>query len=194
MMNWPVRRNVVGVVLGLGLAVGVAGAQTPAQTGDNANAEVGQRRTANLTGPDQVREASAIVDEVRRIRRQVSDMLDTARQERDLIKVNCLNDKLTQIDVNLRSAQEHQELLSNAVSIANDGQRNHEFTLMGIYRGRGTNLEQEARQCVGEGGAGFGNLGTVVNVVTNGITDQDTTTLRPDSLTPERPLVSSPVM
>jgi hypothetical protein len=30
--------------------------------------------------------------------------------------------------------------------------------------------------------------------VSNNITEQDTTTLRPDSLAPERPLVSSPVM
>lgn len=197
MMNWPVRRSVVGVVLGVGLAVGVAGAQTPTP-GNNAapvaNAEVGQRRTANLSGPDQVREANAIVEEVRRVRRQVSDMLDTARQERDIIKVNCLNDKLTQIDVTLRSAQERQELLSNAVSLNNDGQRNHEFTLMTIYRGRSSGLENEARQCIGEGNGTF-DQGSVVQMrVSNNITEQDTTTLRPDTLAPERPLVSSPVM
>ncbi len=194
MMNWPVRRSVVGVVLGVGLAVGVAGAQTPAPGNNAGAAEVGQRRTANLSGPDQVREANAIVEEVRRVRRQVSDMLDSARQERDIIKVNCLNDKLTQIDVTLRSAQERQDLLSNAVSLNNDGQRNHEFTLMTIYRGRSSSLEGEARQCIGEGNGTF-DQGSVVQMrVSNNITEQDTTTLRPDSLAPERPLVSSPVM
>lgn len=194
MMKWPVRRSVLGVVLGLGLAVGVAGAQTtPAANGEN-SAEVGQRRVANLSGPDQVREANAIVEEVRRIRRQVSDRLDESRVAEDIIKVNCLNDKLTQIDVTLRSAQEHQELLSTAVSSNNDGQRNHEFVLMTIYRGRTTNLEIEARQCIGEGNGTF-DQGSVVQVrVSNGITEQDTTSLRPDSLAPERPLVSSPVM
>ena len=194
MMNWPVRRSVVGVVLGVGLAVGVAGAQTPTPGNNAGAAEVGQRRTANLSGPDQVREANAIVEEVRRVRRQVSDMLDSARQERDIIKVNCLNDKLTQIDVTLRSAQERQELLSNAVSLNNDGQRNHEFTLMTIYRGRSSSLEVEARQCICEGNGTF-DQGSVVQMrVSNNITEQDTTTLRPDSLAPERPLVSSPVM
>lgn len=192
MMNWPVRRSVLGVVLGLGLAVGVAGAQTPTQTSNTA--EVGQRQTANFSGPDQVREANSIVVEVRRVRRQVSDLLDQARQEQDIIKVNCLNDKLTQVDVTLRSAQEHQELLSTAVSTNNEGQRNHEFTLMTIYRGRTTGLEAEARQCIGEGMGTF-DQGSVVQVrVSNSITDQDTTSLQPDSLAPERPLVSSPVM
>lgn len=194
MKNWPVRRSVVGVVLGLGLAVGVAGAQTPANTNSGNNAEVPQRRTASLSGPDQVRETGAIVEEINRVRRQVSDMLDTARQGRDLIKVNCLNDKLTQIDVSLRSANEHRDLLNNAVSSNNDGQRNHEFTLMTVYRGRVTGLEQEARQCIGEG-AGTFDQGTQVQVrVSNGITEQDTTELRPDSLSPERPLVTSPLM
>lgn len=192
MKNWPVRRSVMGVVLGLGLAVGVAGAQTPSQS--NNNAETGQRRVANLSGPDQVREANAIVEEVQRIRRQVSDLLDTARQDRDIIKINCLNDKLTQIDVTLRSAREHQELLSTAVSTSNDGQRNHEFTLMTIYRGRSTGLEVEARQCIGEGNGTFDQGSTVQVRVSNSITNQDTTLLESDTLAPERPLVSSPVM
>lgn len=193
-MNWPVRRSVFGVVLGVGLAVGVAGAQPRAQQGNAQEAEVPQRRTANLSGPDQIREANAIIEEIQRIRRQVSDLLDQARQDRDIIKVNCLNDKLTQIDVTLRSAREHQDLLSTAVSINNDGQRNHEFVLMTIYRGRTTGLEAEARQCIGEGNGTF-DTGSVVTVrVDRSIPTEDTTQLRPDTLAPERPLVSSPVM
>lgn len=194
MKNLPVRRSVVGVVLGLGLAVGVAGAQTPTAPNNAGNAEVGQRRTANLSGPDQVREARAIIEEVQRVRRQVSDLLDSARQERDIIRTNCLNDKLTQIDVTLRSAQEHNELLSNAVSTSNDGQRNHEFTLMTIYRGRTTALEGEARQCIGEGAGTFDTGTRVLTTVNNSITDRDTTQLQPDNLSPERPLVASPMM
>jgi len=193
-MNWPVRRSVFGVVLGVGLAVGVAGAQPRAQQGNEPEAEVQQRRTANLSGPDQIREANAIIEEIQRIRRQVSDLLDQARQDRDIIKVNCLNDKLTQVDVALRSAREHQELLQTAVSINNDGQRNHEFTLLTIFRSRSENLENEARQCIGEDTGTF-DRGTIVTLrVDPNIAEQDTTTLTPDVIVPERPLVASPVM
>jgi hypothetical protein len=191
MMNRPVRRSVLGVVLGLGLAVGTAGAQNNPQA---ANAEVGQRRTANLSGPDQIRESNAIVTEIQATRTQVSNMLDTARQERDIIKVNCLNDKLTQVDVTLRSAREHQELLSTAVSINNDGQRNHEFTLMSIYRGRTTDMAREAQACIGEGNGTFDQGSRVQVTVSNGITTQDTVTLQPEANTPERPLLGSAVM
>ena len=127
-------------------------------------------------------------------RRRVSDLLDRARTDRDLIKVNCLNDKLTQVDVTLRSAREHQELLQNSVSLNNDGQRNHEFQLMNIFRSRSEVLETEARQCIGEETGTFDPTRTVITVrVDPNIPEEDPTQLTPASLAPERPLVTSPV-
>ena len=94
----------------------------------------------------------------------------------------------------LRSAREHQELLQTAVSINNDGQRNHEFTLLTIFRSRSENLENESRQCIGEDTGTF-DRGTIVTLrVDPNIAEQDTTTLTPDVIVPERPLVASPVM
>ncbi len=194
-MRWPNQRSVLGLVVAAGLSLGVASAQTPRRGGGERDAEVSNRRTANLSGPDQIREAGTIIDGITASRRTISDLLDRARQERDIIKVNCLNDKLTQVDVTLRSAREHQELLQTSVSINNDGQRNHEFTLLNIFRTRTEALGTEARQCVGEETAGFGDRGTVVTVrVSNSIPTQDTTVLNPDSLAPERPLVTSPLL
>lgn len=192
-MRWPNQRSALGLVVAMGLSLGVASAQN--RRNEPNDAVVPNRRTANLSGADQLREAGSIIEGIGTARRTVSDQLDRARQERDIIKVNCVNDKLTQIDVTLRSAREHQELLQTAVSINNDGQRNHEFTLLNIFRGRTEGLVQEARQCVGEDTAGFGDRGTVVTVrVSNSIPTQDTTVLNPDSLAPERPLVTSPLL
>ena len=172
--------------------IGLANAQNGPQ--GNGNAEVRTERVAQLSGADQLREAGTVIETMNGQRRQVSDLLDRARQERDIIKVNCLNDKLTQIDVTLRSAREHQDLLSTAVSINNDGQRNHEFTLLTIFRSRSENLENEARQCIGEDTGTF-DRGTIVTLrVDPNIAEQDTTTLTPDVIVPERPLVASPVM
>lgn len=182
----------LGVLVSLGLSFGVARAQTNPQ-GGNAT-EVRTQRVAQLSGPDQLREAGAVVDSITTARRQVSDMLDRARQERDIIKVNCLNDKLTQIDVTLRSAREHQELLQTAVTINNDGQRNHEFQLMTIFRSRSHGLETEARACIGEDTGTFDRDTRLTLIVDPNIAQQDTTTLTPDTLLPERPLVTSPVM
>jgi hypothetical protein len=142
-----------------------------------------------------MREASSTLDSISATRRRVSDLLDRARTDRDIIKVNCLNDKLTQVDVTLRSAREHQELLQNSVSLNNDGQRNHEFQLMNIFRSRSDVLETEARQCIGEDTGTFDPTRTVITVrVDPTITESDPTQLTPDSLAPERPIVTSPVM
>lgn len=191
-MKRPFHRSVQALVIALGLSVGVASAQNRAPEND---AQVTTQRTANLSGPDQLREAQSVIDSVTSTRRRVSDMLDRARQERDILKVNCLNDKLTQIDVGLRTAGEHRELLQNAVSINNDSQRNHEFTLMLIVRSRSEALEGEARQCIGEDTGTFSDRQTTVRVTIDpNIPTQDTTALTSESLAPERPLVASPVM
>jgi hypothetical protein len=183
-------RSGVAVAQDAGAAAAPAAAEGGERRGD---AEVQTERRANLTAPEQMQEAGHIVDIMAGLRRRVSDMLDRARQERDIIKVNCLNDKLTQIDVTLRSAREHQELLGTAVGINNDGQRNHEYALMTIFRQRAESLEAEARQCIGEEAGGFGE-GTTVSVRVNpNIPTQDTTQYPVEPITPERPLVTSPI-
>ncbi len=182
----------LGVLLSIGFSFGAARAQSSPQ-GSGA-AEIRSQRVAQLSGPDQLREAGHVIDTVTSTRRQVSDLLDRARQERDIIKVNCLNDKLTQIDVTLRSAREHQDLLQTAVTINNDGQRNHEFQLMTIFRSRTQNLESEARACIGEDTGTFDRDTRLTLIVDPNIAEQDTTSLTPDTLLPERPLVTSPVL
>ncbi len=188
------RRVLFGAALALGLSVGGADAQTVSER-NRPDAEVGSRRTANLSGADQLREGTSTLETIGSTRRRVSDLLDHARQDRDIIKVNCLNDKLTQVDVTLRSAREHQELLQNAVSLNNDGQRNHEFQLMNIFRSRSEALETESRQCIGEETGTFDPTHTVITVrIDPNIPVEDPTQLTPASLAPERPLVTSPVM
>lgn len=184
----------VAFVVSAGFRMGAALAQdgTRAQAPDEA--EIRTQRTANLTGSEQVREAGRIIESMSALRRRVSDMLDRARQERDIIKVNCLNDKLTQIDVTLRSAREHQDLLQTAVSINNEGQRNHEYALMTIFRQRAEGLEAEARQCVGEDASAFGEGTRITLQVNPSIPEQDTTVYPVDPTLPERPLIPSPTM
>lgn len=183
----------VSFVVVAGFRMGVAAAQE-AQRPRQSDAEIGSTRQANLSGPEQMREAGRIIESMTTMRRRVSDMLDRARQERDIIKVNCLNDKLTQIDVTLRSAREHQDLLQTAVGINNDGQRNHEYALLTIFRQRAESLEAEARQCIGEEAGGFGE-GTTISVRVNpNIPTDDQDRYPTDPITPERPNILSPIM
>ena len=137
----------VGVSFGAAWAQSANPAQTPAQQNPN---QVRRVDVTTLTPQQQLRVASRLVEEMSAKRRRVAQLLDTAQQQHDIIRVNCLNDKLTQIDVTIRSARDHMDLLQTAATISNDGQRNHEYSLMQIFGQRAESLDVEARQCVGE--------------------------------------------
>ena len=156
----------VGVSFGAAWAQSANPAQTPAQQNSN---QVRRVDVTTLTPQQQLRVAARLVEDMSGKRRRVAQLLDTAQQQHDIIRVNCLNDKLTQIDVAIRSARDHMDLLQTAATISNDGQRNHEYSLMQIFGQRAETLDVEARQCVGEEGAGFGDrnelsVSTSVNI------------------------------
>ncbi|MBO6937196.1 MAG: hypothetical protein JJ863_19655 [Deltaproteobacteria bacterium] len=135
---------------GLGLAVAQSGGD--ADAGDGASDEAGMdvERRANLTPEQQRQEAAEIVEKGNNVSRQVAAMLDEARQERDIIRVTCLNDKLTQINANLRTATTRAEALDDAVAAQDAPRRNHEFTVLTVIAQKLQTLEREAQQCIGE--------------------------------------------
>jgi hypothetical protein len=74
-------------------------------------------------------------------------MLEEARRETDMIRVTCLNDKLTQINANVRTAQSRLTAFQRAVD--ND-QRSHELTVLNVLGQKLQVLDQESNQCVGQ--------------------------------------------
>jgi len=80
------------------------------------------------------------------VRRQLMD----ARAQRDVVKTLCLNDKLSQLNVAISSAQERHDALSAAVKTNDRDLATHEFTIMTVLRQRTDQLQAEANQCLGE--------------------------------------------
>lgn len=91
--------------------------------------------------------ADAIVQRASNLSQRVSQMLDEARRDADMIRVTCLNDKLTQINANLRTAQGRLASLQKAVDV---DQRNHELTVLTVLGQKMQVLDQESNQCVGQ--------------------------------------------
>jgi hypothetical protein len=129
------------VVLG---GFGVALAQDEA--GGETDATVGGR-VATLTEEERQEKARAIVDKGEKLSKRVSNMLNEARKEADIIRITCLNDKLTQINANLRNARKRLEALIAAVDPKT---ASHEFTVLQVLEQKFQTLEQEAAQCVGQ--------------------------------------------
>ena len=130
------------------LGVGIV---ATAQPGDGDEGEgIDVQRRADLSPEEQMTEAQQTERRGLEISRRVSAMLDEARRENDIIRVTCLNDKLTQINAHLRTLQSRRENLQEAIQTGDDGRRNHEFTVITVLGQHFTTLEQEANQCIGQ--------------------------------------------
>jgi hypothetical protein len=99
-------------------------------------------------------------------------MLQKARQDRDVIKVLCLNDKLSQLDVTIRSANGRKASLDSASQRGQTEIVNHEASIIAVYKDRGDRLAAEANQCVGTD-VGFIGAGTVTVDIDPSIVQDD---------------------
>jgi hypothetical protein len=114
------------------------------------DSEVDVRRRADLSPQEQITESERIETRGTQLSRRVQTMLDEARRERDIIRVTCLNDKLTQINANLRTLTERMTSLREAVDGQDADRRNHEFTVVTVLGQKFDVLEREANQCLGQ--------------------------------------------
>lgn len=143
-----------------------AGAQ-PAQAGGASTdpaGSVGFQRKTSLSPQEQLSESARHLARMDQSGAGVRRMLEDARKQRDVVKTLCLNDKLSQIDVAIRTARARRELLQAAVTRNDSDQSNHEYTIMTVLRQRSEQLVAEANQCIGEDAAFVGDTRTVVTI------------------------------
>lgn len=125
---------------------GSAGSVRAANTNaTNATSGVVVQPSATNAAPQE--SAEQIVQRGTNLSQRVATMLDEARRDADMIRVTCLNDKLTQINANLRTAQSRLASLQKAVDV---DQRNHELTVLTVLGQKMQVLDQESNQCVGQ--------------------------------------------
>jgi len=116
--------------------------------------------------------------------------LESARTARDVVKALCLSDKLSQIDVAIRSARDRRVALEQAVMRQDPEQANHEFTILDVLRQRVEQLTREASQCIGVDAYYIGD--SVVSVVVDPlIPDPDTSILPGGQLVSVPPICAS---
>jgi hypothetical protein len=154
----------------LAVAAGPAGAQQPAAAGPGnpaaptTDGQVGFQRKTSLTPQEQLIESQKHVSRMDGAAGGVRKMLEEARRQRDVVKTLCLNDKLSQIDVAIRSARDRRTQLQSAVGRNDVELSNHEFTILTVLRQRTEQLVAEANQCIGEESAFVGDTRTSVQI------------------------------
>ena len=136
-----------------GSAGGVAGEGT-----------VGFQRKTSLTPQEQLAESARHLGRMEQAAAGVRKMLEEARKQRDVVKTLCLNDKLSQIDVAIRSGRDRRTQLTSAVGRNDVELSSHEFTILTVLRQRSEQLVAEANQCIGEEAAFVGDTRTKVTI------------------------------
>jgi hypothetical protein len=61
--------------------------------------------------------AESKLENMRSTRKYVQNLLEQARKDKDIIKITCLNDKLTQINVSIRTFEDRLVSLRTAVKV-----------------------------------------------------------------------------
>lgn len=170
---------------------GVAAAQTAVPPATPPPAETGAQRDVTLTPDQMLAEGERHVPEMERGATVVRRQLEQAREARDVVKVLCLNDKLNQIDVAVRSARDRLTSLRAAVGRKDQDRSKHEFTVIQVLRDRVRALLAEANQCIGEE-TGFVGDSRVTVDIDPGIPTEDPSGYPDDPIVSDPPVISSP--
>jgi hypothetical protein len=155
-MTRPNLKSLVVVALALAAASPVfAQGNAPAAGGSasadgQANGQVGFQRRQQLSPQDELLEGDRTIARMEGAAALIRGQLGKARAERDVVKTLCLNDKLSQADVAVRSGRDRNSALKEAVGRNDSELSNHEFTILSVLGQRSQQLTAEANQCIGE--------------------------------------------
>ena len=159
--------------------------------GEKKGAEVKLRKTSQLSAAEQLAQTAKYVARMKQTLASVGKLAKRARVEKDIIKLNCVNDKQIQIKGNLRLAEQTRDAIKVASARGDAGARDHEFSKLTIAFQKVTVLGQEAEACIGQEIAYVGQTKVDVSVDPD-IPQEDPTTEAPPPLPTIRPPVASP--
>lgn len=124
------------------------------------------------------------------VAQRIQQLIDEARKQKDIIRINCLTDKLVQTKANQNIADRSFTTMQESAARNDQGASFHEYTRLTIVNQNVQVLSSEAEACVGEDLSYVG--ATRVDVDSEGVPGGDPT--QPGTLPPDvtRPPSASP--
>ncbi|MBI3182552.1 MAG: hypothetical protein HYZ28_10475 [Myxococcales bacterium] len=126
-----------------------AGAAPPAEVVPAAGAPAPAPR-GEVPDPEKIRESADALAKMRQQLKDVLAKLEEARATKDVVKLNCVNEKLTQIKGLLRISEQADVALQEAVAKREGSTAQHEYTKVTIARQKVDQLRAEAEECIGQ--------------------------------------------
>jgi len=130
--------------------VAVATAAFAAAGNDPTAAGIDFRKNITLTPAETQAQARDYYKKMQEIEKRIFALQAKAKKDKDMVKLNCVGDKLTQVKGHLTVTDQSMSSLSGAINKGDDGARQHEFTRLTILYQKVVTLGTEAEQCIGE--------------------------------------------
>ncbi len=134
------NRNLVAALMGV-LAAVPAAARTSAPAAGKVAQSPSDRQKLDQADED--------LDRMRRAVKQVTDRLEDARKEKDIVKLNCVNEKLAQMKGLLKVSEQAKVAAQEAMARRDDSAAT-EVRKIGVAGDKSDKLRSEAEQCIGQ--------------------------------------------
>ena len=113
-------------------------------------ADVSVKQRPTLTSEEMINQSRDYAKSMNDTLKRIQTLQDQAKREKDIIRLNCVTDKVVQVRVNISIAEQSMAALQEAVTRNDEGERTHEFTRLTIVNQKVLVLGTEAENCIGE--------------------------------------------
>lgn len=108
------------------------------------------QKASDVPDADKLQRCTKALGAMREALRIVLEKLEEARRTKDVVKLNCVNEKLTQVKGLLRISEQSDVALQEAVAKRDTGSSEHEFTKVMIAQQKVAQLRAEVEECIGQ--------------------------------------------
>jgi hypothetical protein len=112
--------------------------------------DIPMKKRANISPADMMKQTEQYLQRMQEVFRRVIQLQEVARKQKDVIKLNCVNDKLLQIKQLMNIADAAKTNMQEAIARSDEDGRYHEFGRVTIADQQTSVLATEAENCIGE--------------------------------------------
>lgn len=152
--------------------------------------ETQKETTDGLSDQQKTEKAQVAVQKMQDVLNKVLKYVQDARDERDVVKLNCINEKLSSIKGLLKISEQSNVVLRESLARRDAESAEHEFEKISIAQRKCEQLLTESEACVGDLTAYAG--ATELEVIVEGIKADDPTKAPDVPVVVERPPAASP--
>ncbi|MDY7229015.1 hypothetical protein [Hyalangium rubrum] len=108
------------------------------------------QKASEVPDPEKLERSAKAIAGMRTALREVLEKLEEARRTKDVVKLNCVNEKLTQIKGLLRISEQADVGLQESVARKETTSAEHEYTKVMIAQQKVSQLRSETEECIGQ--------------------------------------------